>query len=728
MKKISLLLIIFSLFFLNSYVFAEKNILCDPKKLIRVKYGQYSNAVKNLQSCLIKLGFDIPSGATGYYGKQTLNAVKEFYKTWYGDWHGYYLGPQGIKKLKELTSFKFTLTKIEFKKFSSRDEFKNYLLLANAEAEYFEQYLFLRGAFELPISGCGGIICPQSIGGAPERISETTVQVKGVDEPDIVKTDGINIYFSQSFKSPIMELPILCFPEMKDCSEPLKYSKSKTKIIKAFPPDNLNSISSIDNTGELLLLKDKKILVILNGNKIYGYDVSNSENPKEKWNLSLEEGSLFGARLYKDKIYLAFRNRISVDKPYPIKPLSINNKELIIDYKEIYHPNIIVPVDLLFHVIAINPIDGKIENKISFLGSEKESVLYMSPNNIYITYSYIENFAKHLIDFLIKKNDSLPASIKKELEKLKGYDSGDGVKISEIQNILENYVKSLNPDERLKFTYEIENELQRYYDLNKRDIEKTIIIKINIEKFDISSVGSVPGSPLNQFSLDEYKDNLRIAVTIGGRRFSFWGVGVREQSMNDAYILDKNLKILSSVQDLGKGERIYSVRFIEDKGYIVTFRETDPFYVLDLKDPVNPKLKGELKIPGYSSYLHPITKEKILGVGKEDWNLKISLFDVTNPESPLEKDKYILDEYWSEVLDNFHAFLLDDKHQIFFLPASQGGYIFSYKDDKLSLVKTISDFNVKRAIYLDDYLYIIGENKIKVLNELNWEVIKELSF
>jgi uncharacterized secreted protein with C-terminal beta-propeller domain len=124
--------------------------------------------------------------------------------------------------------------------------------------------------------------------------------------------------------------------------------------------------------------------------------------------------------------------------------------------------------------------------------------------------------------------------------------------------------------------------------------------------------------------------------------------------------------------------------------------------------------------------LHEITKDKILGIGKEGWKVKISLFDVSDPNNPREIDKYILDEGWSDVLSTHHAFLLDKDHQIFFLPGSRGGYIFSFKDNKLSLVKAVSQISAKRAIYIEDYLYIVSDNKIVVLNEINWEKVKEL--
>ncbi|HID43276.1 MAG TPA: hypothetical protein EYP30_05785, partial [Archaeoglobaceae archaeon] len=182
--------------------------------------------------------------------------------------------------------------------------------------------------------------------------------------------------------------------------------------------------------------------------------------------------------------------------------------------------------------------------------------------------------------------------------------------------------------------------------------------------------------------------------------------------------------LAGSIKDFGKEERIYSVRFIGDKGYIVTFRETDPFFVIDLSDPENPEIKGELKIPGYSSYLHPINDDLILGIGKEDRNVKISLFDVSNPEKPKEIDKYELDEYWSDVLNTHHAFLLDSKHEIFFLPGGKGGYVFSYENEELKLENAVSTSAI-RAIYIEDYLYIIG-NEVIVFDENTWEKVNEL--
>jgi uncharacterized secreted protein with C-terminal beta-propeller domain len=186
------------------------------------------------------------------------------------------------------------------------------------------------------------------------------------------------------------------------------------------------------------------------------------------------------------------------------------------------------------------------------------------------------------------------------------------------------------------------------------------------------------------------------------------------------------LKQVGAALGMGQGERIYSVRLIGDRGYVVTFRETDPFYVLDLSNPANPQIKGELKIPGYSSYLHPMRDNVILGVGREGSQVKLSLFDVSDPQNPVEKSKYTLNESWSDILNTHHAFLMDDKYQVFFLPGSEGGYIFSYAGDELTLTKAVSGPQVRRALFLNDYLYVAGDTNIVVLDEKDWTRVNEL--
>jgi uncharacterized secreted protein with C-terminal beta-propeller domain len=188
------------------------------------------------------------------------------------------------------------------------------------------------------------------------------------------------------------------------------------------------------------------------------------------------------------------------------------------------------------------------------------------------------------------------------------------------------------------------------------------------------------------------------------------------------------MQIMGSVKGLGLTERIYSARFIGDKGYLVTFRQTDPFYILDLSNPAAPKMTGELKIPGFSSYLHPISATRILGVGREEGKVKLSLFDVSNKYNPTEVSKYMLDEGWTEVENNHHAFLIDERHNFFFIPGGKGGYIISYTGDKLDLVKAMSQEGVRRAVYVNDFLYILGDRDMSIWNEKTWEKIRTVTW
>jgi uncharacterized secreted protein with C-terminal beta-propeller domain len=188
----------------------------------------------------------------------------------------------------------------------------------------------------------------------------------------------------------------------------------------------------------------------------------------------------------------------------------------------------------------------------------------------------------------------------------------------------------------------------------------------SIHRFDISdpdrthyaASGAVPGTLLNQFSLSEDKGILRAAST----------VGFGEQAESRVTTLARaggQLVQRGQVGGLGRGERIYAVRFIGDVGYVVTFRQVDPLYTLDLADPANPAVRGELKIPGYSAYLHPVGDNLLLGVGQEATEdgrvqgLQMSLFDVSDLARPLRLQKAQIGERWSSSAAEWdhHAFL-----------------------------------------------------------------------
>jgi len=614
-----------------------------------------------------------------------------------------------------------------FEKFTSEQEFQEYAE-RNKEEIYYGGGFGMMGAVrtlsepmvaESMDTGAPAPMAKDALGiGGAERYSDTNVQVVGIDEPDIVKTNGKEIYLTNT-----MRYYMGGVREMKPDIAPWPGNQNKTSVISAVPVADLEEIAEIEKAGNLLL--SDNTLIIFSGNDIFGYDIENPEEPSKEWEVKLENSHyIVSSRLYNDKIYLVTSQHIQYNRPCPIIPLSINGNDIEIRCADIYHPVNSSPIDSTFTVLALDATTGEVKDKVSFVGKVGSSVTYMSENAIYTTYSLPGDFVAFFHNFLTEEADDLIDDIAKEkIRKLVGYDISSGSKMTELEVILNNYYNSLTDDERLRVQNEFNNQLQDYYGKHNRELEKTAIVKISTDKLEVEAIGEVPGSPLNQFSLDEYANNLRIAVTIGQGWSRFGRLG---ESVSDVYVLDKNLKTVGSVKGMGEGERIYSVRFLQDKGFVVTFKQIDPFYVLDLSDPGKPEIKGELKIPGYSSYLHPITKDRILGIGKENNDVKVSLFDVSNPSKPKEVAKYALDEYWSDILNTHHAFLLDDKHKVFFMPGQRGGYIFSYTNDELKLKKAVSDISAKRALYIDDYLYIIGENEIVVLNELDWQEVNKL--
>ncbi len=558
---------------------------------------------------------------------------------------------------------------------------------------------------------------------APDRVSETNVQVAGIDEPDIVKTDGKQLYYSpNSGYWPIMYEKRVS-PATGIFVPPYDEPSGTTYNVAAWPPTALKTAGTIAKQGDLLL--HGNTLLIFSTNTIYGYDVASAASPKEIWKIRLEDtGSLVGARLFNDRVYLVVRNGIDDYNPCPVKPLSFGDAPMVVQCRDIYYPESTSSADAIFSALVVNPETGGTEKSLSFVGSASQSILYMSPEAIYLTWRYAGDYTAFYFDFLQEKGkDLVPDSLIEKIGRLSGYDISDTAKLTEISVLLQNYRAALDADARTRFENEMTNRMSDYAKAHSRELEKTGVTKIALPTFGISATGSIPGTPLNQFALDEYNGYLRVATTVGGT----WGMfGRMGETANDIYVLNANMSVVGSLTGLGLDERIYSARFVKDRGYLVTFKQTDPFFVLDLSDPSKPEMKGELKIPGYSSYLHPVSDNLILGIGSENWQVKLSLFDVSIAAKPAEVSKYILAENWTEAQNNHHAFLLDAKNQLFFLPGSKGGYIFSYAGNTLALSKVVSGVDADRAVYINNLLYVVAADKITVLDEKTFQKVAEL--
>ncbi|CAN5876175.1 beta-propeller domain-containing protein [soil metagenome] len=215
--------------------------------------------------------------------------------------------------------------------------------------------------------------------------------------------------------------------------------------------------------------------------------------------------------------------------------------------------------------------------------------------------------------------------------------------------------------------------------------EQPETVTTDIHKFDISdptvttylSTGTVEGYLLNQFAMDEHNGHLRVASTTSP---SWWGSGFETESLVTV-LADSGQGRLSQVgvvDGLGQTEQIYSVRFMGDMAYVVTFRQTDPLYTLDLSDPAAPEVVGELKILGYSAYLHPIDEGLLLGIGQDATDTgqiqgtQVSLFDVSDPANPTRVDQITLSEGSSSQVEyDHHAFLFWEPTGLAMVPVQQ---------------------------------------------------------
>ncbi len=282
-------------------------------------------------------------------------------------------------------------------------------------------------------------------------------------------------------------------------------------------------------------------------------------------------------------------------------------------------------------------------------------------------------------------------------------------------------------------------------------------VSLDTGRANYDGTGVVPGRVLNQFSMDEYQDHFRIVTTTqqnGQRAFgtSSWG-----QETN-LYVLDSKLQLVGRLEGLGSGELFHSARFMGDRAYLVTFKKTDPLFVIDLHSPENPTLLGKLIISGYSDYLQPLDSTHILGIGKDTadegsfaWyqGVKVSLFDVHNPVKPIEVAHFIIGDRGSDsiALRDHKSVLLDASLSLLVIPVEvakvpsnappntygslvwQGAYVFRLTPDELSFRGGITHLPsetspgwvtnshfVTRSLYIGNVLYTLSQQTIKMNN------------
>lgn len=481
--------------------------------------------------------------------------------------------------------------------------------------------------------------------------SETNTQVDGVDESDIIKTDGKYIYsFSPSY--------------------------NKLRIIKAGKEPELVKSFSVGTqdfapNSEMYLVKDRLIMI---GNSSKSEEtIARIYNIKEPQKTEMvyeckQSGYYNTSRMIGDKLYLISNyslrtGNVDKDKPETFIPcVGSQNFEGTVPAEDVYiNRNCSRAVYTV--ICAFNITNAKLCSSQSVLGGTY--TLYCNTENI-ITADYTDNNKTNVTRFTIK----------------------DG-------------------------------------------------------EIEYKADGEIAGSLLNQFSIDECKGYFRFVTT------SQSGIETRKGDVvmytmsqaNSLVVLDGELKKVSSIDNIAPDERVYSVRFMGDVAYFVTFRQVDPLFSVDLSDPKNPKIIGALKIPGFSNYLFPYGEGKLLGIGQDadektgrTGGVKLSMFDTSNPANVIECAKLILDADYSNALYGHKESLVDVRKNIigFSVYGKRGVEyrIFGFTDGEFVIKANITFGNIYdnvRGLYIGKEFYIITERDLFVYDIDTYTEINRIS-
>lgn len=545
--------------------------------------------------------------------------------------------------------------------------------------------------------------------GGTDSFSTTNNQVENIEEGDIVVTDGKYIYST-------VDNQII----ITDGTNPksLKIASKITLDGNSYPSQLMI------HQNMLIVVMDDYVETKKDGNvtgnsmtKVAFYSMKNPSKPKLIREFA-QDGSINGVRKYNNILYIVSKKApeywlLSEGKEVELRPYVYDSAQ----DKEV-KPMEMEQLTILpgsnepnYTIISSIDLDNFEEKKIEtkgFLGGS--SSLYMSENALYLT----------AVNYL-------PRTLEKETK-------------SEVSTDIAILPAGPSDTDIFKFT-------------------------IDGMKVEFLASTSIKGSLLNQFSMDEFNGYFRVAITEGDA----WG-GANESTKNHLFIYNDKLEKVGEVTDLAKGERIYSARFMGDKAYIVTFKQVDPLFVIDLQNPKQPKVLGELKIPGYSNYLHPLDEHHLIGIGYDTESrvdsvskqpiittkgIKISLFDISDYSNPKEQDSVVIGGRGthSEMEYNHKALFRNEEYNYFGFPVTvyegKGEYEVEYKGTGAVIYEITADNGIElkgnlitpakqgeeyenwdtlitRMLYIGDALYTVSRDEVKSYNLQNFDAMSSV--
>jgi uncharacterized secreted protein with C-terminal beta-propeller domain len=384
---------------------------------------------------------------------------------------------------------KFKLTPVEkAEKFKSVDDFKKLLQSSPAQNSSYSEF----SVSDTRFTGLQNISAPTTIGlgafsgldaGSSKinRYSQTNVQVVGIDEPDIVKTNGQQIFYSDAFSDTSSNSSSSSFGITSDIYRPYYPQTRETRIFTAFPPSNLSTLSKITENGNLLLSKDQLVVFTSDNRTIKGYSVKDPSNPASSWTLQLSSDQrLLASRLKADKLYVITSSTPNQAEPCPYSPLSSTITPLRISCSDIYYPTSPVTTSTIYTIMAVDINSGQIKASTAFVASSDTTVIYVSPEHIYLTYGYEADLTGVLYDFFSSKaSDLVSTSFTTRLKELASYNLSSTSKMMELTLLVTNYQSSLSGAEKIRFQNEMQNRLETYLKEHSRELEFTGIAKFD---------------------------------------------------------------------------------------------------------------------------------------------------------------------------------------------------------------------------------------------------------
>jgi inhibitor of cysteine peptidase len=535
-------------------------------------------------------------------------------------------------------------------------------------------------------------------GGSSPSYTTTNDQVQGVDELDIVKTDGTHLFVASN-----------------GTSSPTP--RGSVTIINAYPPDSTAILSTITLPGAQVLgieiVQDRLLIIDQRRTNttdigLLLYNTSSLSSPTLMRNETIA-GTYIAARLAQGFLYtivqqpsFTFNGQGNATGVMPY--VSEDGETTSLPPSSVYYtPNNSQISE--YTMIASLSLTSGAESTLSVL-TGPSSAVYVSASNIYVVYSNYREYANV---------DGIPGNVF----------SGGVITLPSVGQELNSTV--------FRASY----------------ANGTIAVQ---------ATGSVPGSVLNQFSMNEYDGYFQVATS----RLAVINGNATES--DDVYVLDQNMTQVSALQNIAPGENLYAVRFVGDMGYVVTFEQVDPLFTISFADIVHPVILSALKVNGYSDYLQPLFSNYLLGVGKDSvpasngnyayyLGLKLSLFHVLANGTSSDVQDYVIGDRGTDspVLTNHLALTFDPANNITVLPVLlakvgggqspsqespppfgnpvwQGAYVFRVNAAGIMMLGNVTQYppgmnygdspnnslQIERSVIIGDYLYTVSQGEVMV--------------